>query len=95
MANPFFEKFTKCIKSCGLFFLDCAFQMLMGWAGVAAEHSAFKNRPIATKKNELKRDLIMPISSTHGSLQRTKFLSQLSVLSVMLGFDYKIKLFII
>ena len=32
-ADTFLEKFTKCAKVCGLFFLDCAFGMLIGWAG--------------------------------------------------------------
>ena len=33
MADAFFlEKFTRCAKVCGLFFLDCAFQMLICWA---------------------------------------------------------------
>ena len=32
MADTCFEKFTRCAKVCGLFFLDCAFRMLIGWA---------------------------------------------------------------
>ena len=32
MTDAFFEKFTRCAKVCGLFFLDCAFWMLIGWA---------------------------------------------------------------
>ena len=28
----FFEKFERCAKVCGLFFLDCALQMLIDWA---------------------------------------------------------------
>ena len=27
-----FEKFARCAKVYGLFFLDCAFRMLIGWA---------------------------------------------------------------
>ena len=32
MADTLIEKFTRCAKVCGLFFLDCAFQALIGWA---------------------------------------------------------------
>ena len=28
----FFERFTRCAKVMWAFFLDCAFQMLIGWA---------------------------------------------------------------
>ena len=33
MADTFLEKFTRCAKVCGLLFLDCAYRMLIGWAG--------------------------------------------------------------
>ena len=32
VANTFVEKFKRCTKVCGLFFLDCAFWILIGWA---------------------------------------------------------------
>ena len=32
MADRSLEKFTRCTKVCGLFFLDCSFRMLIGWA---------------------------------------------------------------
>ena len=31
--DKFFDKFTGCAKVCGLFFLDCAFWVLIGWEG--------------------------------------------------------------
>ena len=33
MADTFIGKFTRCAKVHGLFFLDCAFRALIGWAG--------------------------------------------------------------
>ena len=30
--QTFFEKFKRCAKVCGLFILDCAFWLLIGWA---------------------------------------------------------------
>ena len=33
MADRFLEKFMRCAKVHGLFFLDCSFRMLIGWAG--------------------------------------------------------------
>ena len=38
MPDTCFEKFTRCAKLCGLFFLDCAFQLLIGWAGKPQSH---------------------------------------------------------
>ena len=33
MADTFLEKFIRCAKACGLYFLDCALRMLIGWTG--------------------------------------------------------------
>ena len=33
MAGTSFRKITRCAKVCGLFFLDCAVWVLIGWAG--------------------------------------------------------------
>ena len=33
MAETFLEKFTRCAKGLWAFILDCAFRMLIGWAG--------------------------------------------------------------
>ena len=38
MADTFFEKSTRCAKVCGLYFLDCAFRTLIGWAGKLQSH---------------------------------------------------------
>ena len=38
MADKCFEKFTRCAKVCGLYFLDCAFWALIGWAGKLWSH---------------------------------------------------------
>ena len=34
------EKFTRCAKVCGLFSLDCPFQVLIGWAGKRRSHGS-------------------------------------------------------
>ena len=36
-----FEKFTRCAKVCGLFLLDCAFRILIGWAGKLRSHGKY------------------------------------------------------
>ena len=32
MVDTFLEKFTRCAKVCGLFFLDCALRVMIGWS---------------------------------------------------------------
>ena len=46
MVDTFLEKSTRCAKVCGLFFLDCAFRMLIGWAGKLRSRGNKQKSPI-------------------------------------------------
>ena len=39
-----FEKFARCTKLCGLFFLDCAFRVLIGYAGKLRSHGFINSK---------------------------------------------------
>ena len=52
MADTFVEKFMRCTKVCGLFFLDCAFQTLIGWAGKLRSHGIWYRSYVCTANRE-------------------------------------------
>ena len=49
-AHFVFEKFMRCAKVYGLLFLDCAFRVLIGWAGKLQSHGGNKKKGKVTKE---------------------------------------------
>ena len=76
MADRFLEKFMRCAKVHGLFFLDCSFRMLIGWADKLQSRGSnerFTDKccySISSVRSILSRTLHFPPSSFSACLAR-------------------------